>query len=121
MIQSLKYCSDLSKKKRVVQGRQALRSGAYILYVSTAEAKRDEVIRSLFKLKVSGGNNGEDTPVPIPNTAVKLSSADGTAVSCGRVGRCQDFLFSRGYLYLAINKLTVLSYHCVRHNISLSD
>ncbi len=26
----------------------------------------------------SGGNNGEVTPVPIPNTEVKLSSADGT-------------------------------------------
>ena len=30
--------------------------------------------------KVSGGNNGEDTPVPIPNTEVKLSSADDTWV-----------------------------------------
>src|SRR5660397_196982 len=26
-----------------------------------------------------GGDGGEATPVPIPNTAVKLSSADGTA------------------------------------------
>ena len=31
-------------------------------------------------LKVSGGNDGEDTPVPIPNTEVKLSSADDTWV-----------------------------------------
>ena len=30
--------------------------------------------------KVSGGNNGEDTPVPIPNTEVKLSGADDTWV-----------------------------------------
>jgi transcription antitermination factor NusG len=30
--------------------------------------------------KVSGGNNGEETPVPIPNTEVKLSSADDTWV-----------------------------------------
>ena len=30
--------------------------------------------------KVSGGNDGEDTPVPIPNTEVKLSSADDTWV-----------------------------------------
>src|SRR5262249_30804239 len=36
----------------------------------------------------SGGDGGGDTPVPIPNTAVKPSSADGTAWSpCGRVGR----------------------------------
>ena len=27
---------------------------------------------------ISGGDNGEATPVPIPNTEVKLSSADGT-------------------------------------------
>jgi hypothetical protein len=27
----------------------------------------------------SGGNSGKETPVPIPNTEVKLSSADGTA------------------------------------------
>src|SRR5262245_36417886 len=36
----------------------------------------------------SGGDGGGETPVPIPNTAVKPSSADGTAWSpCGRVGR----------------------------------
>src|SRR6184192_1659875 len=39
-------------------------------------------------LPVSGGESGGETPVPIPNTAVKPSSADGTARSpCGRVGR----------------------------------
>ena len=38
-----------------------------------------------------GDNGGGVTPVPIPNTEVKPSSADGTAYSfCGRVGRCQD-------------------------------
>src|SRR5437870_3714314 len=37
---------------------------------------------------VSGGDSGGETPVPISNTAVKPSSADGTARSpCGRVGR----------------------------------
>ncbi len=36
----------------------------------------------------SGGNNGEVTPVPIPNTEVKLSSADGTwTAGPGRVSR----------------------------------
>jgi hypothetical protein len=29
-------------------------------------------------LIVSGGNGGEDPPVPIPNTEVKLSSAENT-------------------------------------------
>ena len=27
---------------------------------------------------ISGDNNGEATPVPMPNTEVKLSCADGT-------------------------------------------
>jgi hypothetical protein len=36
----------------------------------------------------SGGDGGGETPVPISNTAVKPSCADGTAWSpCGRVGR----------------------------------
>ncbi len=29
--------------------------------------------------KIFGGNSEEDPPVPIPNTEVKLFSADGTA------------------------------------------
>ena len=29
-------------------------------------------------IRKSGGNDGEATPVPIPNTEVKLSSVDGT-------------------------------------------
>src|SRR5262249_14239309 len=38
----------------------------------------------------SGGYGGGAPPVPIPNTAVKPSSADGTASSRrGRVGRCR--------------------------------
>ena len=30
-------------------------------------------------MRFSGGDSREETPVPIPNTEVKLSSADGTA------------------------------------------
>ncbi len=30
-------------------------------------------------MQFSGGNGREETPVPIPNTEVKISSADGTA------------------------------------------
>ena len=47
-----------------------------------------------YEINFPGDYGGEATPVPIPNTAVKLSSADGTALTCGRVGRCQDLIFS---------------------------
>src|SRR5438128_11069494 len=44
------------------------------------------------ELQVSGGYIGGVLPVPIPNTAVKPSRADGTArPACGRVGRCRNF------------------------------
>src|SRR5437867_6745478 len=46
---------------------------------------------------VSGGDSGGETPVPISNTAVKPSSADGTARSpCGRVGRRRILLRKPG-------------------------
>jgi hypothetical protein len=42
--------------------------------------------------RFSGGYIGGVPPVPIPNTAVKPSRADGTArFPCGRVGRCRNF------------------------------
>ena len=49
---------------------------------------------------VSGGYGGGDIPVPIPNTEVKPTSADGTWGSPpGRVGRRRDF-FERPQLTL---------------------
>lgn len=41
-----------------------------------------------------GGYGGVVIPVPIPNTEVKRSHADGTAVRRGRVGRRRAFSFS---------------------------
>ena len=38
-------------------------------------------------LDISGDYSEGETPVPIPNTAVKPLSADGTALTRGRVGR----------------------------------
>lgn len=39
-----------------------------------------------------GGYNSWGTPVPIPNTEVKTTCADGSASNrCVRVGSCQDF------------------------------
>ena len=43
--------------------------------------------------QVSGGYIGGVPPVPIPNTEVKPSRADGTAwFPCGRVGRCRNLI-----------------------------
>ena len=41
----------------------------------------------------SGGDGGKVTPVPIPNTEVKLPSADGSkGLPLARVGRCRAVL-----------------------------
>jgi hypothetical protein len=43
-----------------------------------------------------GDDSEEDTPVPIPNTEVKLFSADGSwGPPPARVGRCRAFDFYR--------------------------
>ena len=43
----------------------------------------------LSKLILSGDDGKEVTPVPMPNTEVKLLSADGSRTYVPRVGRCQ--------------------------------
>ena len=46
-------------------------------------------------LKKCGDEGKKATPVPMPNTEVKLLSADGSAdFVCVRVGRCHAFSFS---------------------------
>ena len=57
-----------------------------------------------------GDNSGGGTPVPIPNTVVKPTSADGTGSSgTGRVGRCQAKIHKprtdtvRGFLFVLRN------------------
>jgi hypothetical protein len=44
-------------------------------------------------LGFSGGNGGGATPVPIPNTVVKPSSADGTRLATARESRTSPELF----------------------------
>jgi hypothetical protein len=45
---------------------------------------------------MSGGDSREVTPVPMPNTEVKFSSADGSWDFVPvRVGRCQAFILAR--------------------------
>ena len=43
---------------------------------------------------MSGGHSGEEIPVPIPNTEVKLSNADDTASRGGKVGSRRAFFLS---------------------------
>ena len=42
---------------------------------------------SVFKRRLSGGYTGIAPPVPIPNTEVKYTKADGSSFAV-RVGRC---------------------------------
>ena len=46
-------------------------------------------------IHLSGDNGKEVTPVPMPNTEVKLLSADGSRLRSARVGRCQATTFDR--------------------------
>ncbi len=55
----------------------------------TERRELDEEIRSLSEVG-SGDNGKEVTPVPMPNTAVKLFCADGSwRLPPARVGRCR--------------------------------
>ena len=47
-----------------------------------------------FSLNLSGGYNSEVTPVPIPNTAVKLTGADDTWLVTARKDRSPPDLYS---------------------------
>ena len=55
----------------------------------------------IMNIDIAGDLSRRDTPVSIPNTVVKPLCADGTALDCGRVGRCQLF-FSKGYLFKGV-------------------
>ena len=48
-----------------------------------------------------GGQSGEVTPVPIPNTEVKSTNGEGTVgVAHGRVARCQAFFIRARTIHL---------------------
>ena len=53
--------------------------------MSTHTALNEES-RRVRKEEISGGYCGGVPPLPIPNREVKPTSADGTAMQCGRVG-----------------------------------
>ena len=66
----------------------------FVLVLGRSRSRLTPVpITKVVERKVSGGYGGGDIPVPIPNTAVKPTSADGTwGFPPGRVGRRRDFL-----------------------------
>ena len=66
----------------------------FVLVLGRSKSRLTPVLTTkVVGRKVSGGYGGGDIPVPIPNTAVKPTSADGTWGSPpGRVGRRRDFL-----------------------------
>ena len=62
------------------------------------------------QLDSSGGNDGKDTPVPIPNTVVKLPSAEDTWTVASRENRSLPDLYqslvliAQGFAYYFLNK-----------------
>ena len=59
---------------------------------------------------ISGGNDGEVPPVPIPNTAVKLSSAESTWLETAREDKSLPdsiFLSSSMAEHSAVNRVVV--------------
>ncbi len=68
----------------------------------TEDHTADEEIRWLSEVKKFGGDSEEVTPVPMPNTVVKLFCADGSwGIPPARVGRCQAIKHNpKGYAFL---------------------
>ena len=61
--------------------------------MSTVRTKSDAVYEAYHNFKFSGGNDEMDTPVPIPNTAVKHLSADNTWLETARESRSPPDLY----------------------------
>jgi hypothetical protein len=68
---------------------------------------------------ISGGNYGKETPVPIPNTAVKLSSAGDTEAAALRENRSSPDIHQSSALnrrgasvYTGMDKALTMSWHC---------
>ena len=58
--------------------------------IETIRQQRNTQLTKRMASKTFGDDSKEDTPVPIPNTVVKLFSADGSwGFPPVRVGRCQ--------------------------------
>src|ERR1700733_9434788 len=62
---------------------RALEERTRILRRRAQELPWTRLAFSLVMREISGDHSGGETPVPIPNTAVKPTSADGTALATG--------------------------------------
>ena len=74
-------------------------------------AIRSAVAERLWRTRplLAGGYGEKETPVPIPNTAVKLLSGDGTAAEGrGRVAHCQSFFTATGLRAIARDPVAFL-------------
>ena len=106
----MQWCIKLTGTNR---SRAWPKNSLHSFYVQLSKIFGDTPITK-YDIRFPGDYSGEATPVPIPNTAVKLSSADGTALTCGRVGRCQDLYFSVLYTFCTGIKFTFSLSHCGR-------
>src|ERR1700750_1261978 len=74
----VKVCQG--KKLKAKSPKQSKKNTGKKLYALRLELSAQKIFRCLYR---------RCPPLPIPNREVKPARADGTAVKCGRVGRCQ--------------------------------
>ena len=82
----MRHCSDLrvskillvTKRFRVMRGVRQSEKGTYFWYVTDERWSNNNAVHEISELAESGGYSEKVTPVPIPNTEVKLFRADDT-------------------------------------------
>ncbi len=67
------------KHKRAPAGQAAFPQASAVMRGAAVRAKQQDQFYNLSALRRPGGSSGEPPPDPIPNSAVKLPSANGTA------------------------------------------
>ena len=64
-------------------------------------------VREYFRREEVGVQNGEDPPVPIPNTVVKLASAENTWLATAREDKSMPTSFLYAPLAQLVEQLTL--------------
>lgn len=102
-----KLRKEFSQPALIVRGLGLIFQFYRLILIKSAWLHRFQILNGIYK---TGGNSGEATPVPIPNTAVKVSRADGSNAQLGvvRVGRCRSYKshFLKAVLKMKITKET---------------